>query len=368
MADIDYILEIVAKLRDDASPGIAKLKAEINSLKASQDAQSAEKDLGNATKDSGRAAENAAEKIDRVGKSHAKAGESASSSARGHQEVVEALAKVRKESDKTGESLKDLDTRMKSLAERRDELGEKSFLPDDVNGLNKQREAYADLDRQIKSISNSYSRFATARKEGEESLKTDAIKKAEEGFVEAARMHAEVDRLQKLVPASRQPTIVDTAAIVAQKKADEAAANAKRELETRISTATVAYDDWNKTVRSGAASEDEVKRGYRDFASEFSSLSKQFELGGQDALEWGTKAEEASKKAKNAFVESTGGLSGLRAISRGDIGEGLEALSTKFDDLGVRITGVSSFLRGFFDLAKIGLSQQLITGIASLAR
>src|SRR3984957_5580046 len=395
MADIDYILEIVAKLRDDASPGIAKLKAEINSLKASQDAQSAEKDLGNAikdtgdesekarqkhaarrteeergarvTKDSGRAAENAAEKIDRVGKSHAKAGESASSSARGHQEVVEALAKVRKESDKTGESLKDLDTRMKSLAERRDELGEKSFLPDDVNGLNKQREAYADLDRQIKSISNSYSRFATARKEGEESLKTDAIKKAEEGFVEAARMHAEVDRLQKLVPASRQPTIVDTAAIVAQKKADEAAANAKRELETRISTATVAYDDWNKTVRSGAASEDEVKRGYRDFASEFSSLSKQFELGGQDALEWGTKAEEASKKAKNAFVESTGGLSGLRAISRGDIGEGLEALSTKFDDLGVRITGVSSFLRGFFDLAKIGLSQQLITGIASLA-
>jgi hypothetical protein len=136
------------------------------------------------------------------------------------------------------------------------------------------------------------------------------------------------------------------------------------ELKQKINDITSAYDRWLSKLKSGQLTENEAKRGAQDFARAFSSLSRQFELGGEDALKWGSKAEEASKIARKALLESTGGI--VASFKRGDFGETFEAIGAHLDFLKFRLTGVASAVQGVKEVFIAAVPQQLVTGVDSL--
>lgn len=386
--DINYLIEILVKLRDEASPQLAKLKGEIDSLKGTQDADRAMQDLDNSIKDAGADAERA-EKQHAGHRKELERNKSASVDAgRGIRSLGEDLEGSRKKTDAYGESLVfatdavrshkenlekarkareeessgigDLNNKLKSLIARRDELNKRQISTSDVKGLNEQREAYADLDRQMKSTASSFSRFALARKASEEGIKADALRKSEQGFLEAAQARAQSERLQKLVPASRQPLSAQIADTVRQQRADEAAANAKKDLELKVSKLDTAYSEYENRRRSGLLTTKQVRVEEKGFSSEFGSVANALRKSGQEWENYSKKAEEAGNRAKNASREASGDVLGGKADNA------FKKLDEHVGNLGLRITGVSSFLRGLFDLAKIGFAQQLITGIVSL--
>jgi hypothetical protein len=276
MADIDYLLEIVAKLRDEASPGIDKLKAKIDSLKATNDAENAEKDLGRAVEDRGRKEDEARRKTE--------AG--------------------RTEKERSRRASEDASRGTKDLARDTEDLG---------------------------------------RKHDDAAQSAGVHTKAQEDFASA---------LAKV------------------KRDSQDAGDGVEDLRLRTSKLNSAWNSFQEDLNRGSFSKGEAARGLKEFSSEFTTLSRRLETGSQDWKETEATLDRIASKLKNPDLASTGGLfrSSIRATSgSGGAGEVIESIDSKVGDLGIRITGVSSALRGFFDLAKIGLSQQLITGVISLA-
>lgn len=279
MADIDYILEIVAKLRDEASPGIDKLKAKIDSLKATNDAENAEKDLGKAVEDRGRKEDEARRKTE--------AG--------------------RVEKEKSSRVSEDVSRGAKNLARDTESLGKKH-------------------DDSAQSVG--------------------AHTKAQKDFADA---------LAKV------------------KRDSQDAGDGVEDLRLRTSKLNTTWNDFQNDLNKGNFSKGEAARGLKQFSSEFTSLSKKLETGSQDWKDTEDTLDRIGSKLKNTDLSSTGGLlrSSIRATSSGagknEFGEVVESIDSKIGDLGIRISGVSSELRGFFDLAKIGFSQQLISGVVALA-
>jgi Transglycosylase SLT domain len=398
MADSDYLIEIVAKLKDEASAKLALLKAELDRIKGTQDADKATQDLGRSTDDLGRKAENTEGKQRKLREEHERGTtvrrdasnsseslqdalererKSAEATAQAHQRLGESqsgVVRTRKDFedslnkgkvDEAEKDVKKLNERMSELQGRHDEL--KNSIPKTSEEFNKQRVGLQALANEINAVSNAYARLDAASKE------------AEKGRLQAEEARAQARRLQALEPSSRQPIEVDTAArLLEQKEIErekarvqrqrEQAENARKDLELNASKMEAAYDSFDKKVRSGSLSESETRRGYQDFSRELNKISRSFDAGSEDAERWGVKADEAGKKARNAASESVGSIT--QALNRSDWDSGgkvLEAIDAKVGDLGVRVTGVSSALRGFFDLFKIGFSQQLISGVLSLA-
>lgn len=285
MADSDYLIEIVARLRDEASAKLAVLTAEINRLKASNDASKATQDLGASTDDLGKKADQTARKTRVLNDEH----ERTRTQAQGAKRDVQDLSK---ELDKQGRSTSDASTAQSKLGNVHSNVSSK------VSGHTRTQREFADA-------------LARTRE------KTDDQSKA------------------------------------------------ARELELRVSKLSTAFGDFDKRVKTGGLSTGETKRGYSDFSRELNKVSRAYEAGSAEAEKFGVMADNAAKKARNAASASTGGF--LGSIGRGDGGSALKALSAKFDNLGVRISGVNSTISGFFALAKIGLSQQLITSVVSLA-
>lgn len=279
MADIDYILEIVAKLRDEASPGIDKLKAKIDSLKATNDVENAEKDLGKAVEDRGRKEDEARRKTE--------AG--------------------RTEKERSSRASEDASKGARDLARDTESLGKKH-------------------DDSAQSVG--------------------AHTKAQEDFADA---------LAKV------------------KKDSQDAGDGVEDLRLRTSKLNTTWNDFQNDLNKGNFSKGEAARGLKQFSSEFTSLSKKLETGSQDWKDTEDTLDRIGSKLKNTDLASTGGLlrSSIRATSSGagknEFGEVVESIDSKIGDLGIRISGVSSELRGFFDLAKIGFSQQLISGVVALA-
>lgn len=143
MGDLEYIISIIARLRDEASPRIAALRAEIDKLKGTQDADKATQDLGRSVEDLGgksdktrksqeslrsehersrraaedasRGAKNLADDVDRTGKVYDNASESVRGHTKSQQDFADSLAKVREESRKTDDGLKDLEIRISKV-------------------------------------------------------------------------------------------------------------------------------------------------------------------------------------------------------------------------------------------------------------
>src|ERR1700722_140361 len=276
MADIDYILEIVAKLRDEASPGIDALKAKIASLKATNDAENAEKDLGRAVEDRGRKEDEARRKTE--------AG--------------------RTEKERSRRASEDASRGTKDLARDTEDLG---------------------------------------RKHDDAAQSAGVHTKAQEDFAFA---------LAKVKRDSRD------------------AGDGVDDLRLRTSKLNSAWNSFQEDLNRGSFSKGEAARGLKEFSSEFTTLSRKLETGSQDWKETEATLDRIASKLKNPDLASTGGLfrSSIRATSgSGGAGEVIESIDSKIGDLGIRISGVSSELRGFFDLAKIGFSQQLISGVVALA-
>lgn len=279
MADIDYILEIVAKLRDEASPGIDKLKAKIDSLKAINDAENAEKDLGKAVEDRGRKEDEARRKTE--------AG--------------------RTEKERSSRASEDASRGTRDLARDTESLG---------------------------------------RKHDDSAQSVGAHTKAQEDFADA---------LAKV------------------KKDSQDAGDGVEDLRLRTSKLNTTWNDFQNDLNKGNFSKGEAARGLKQFSSEFTSLSKKLETGSQDWKDTENTLDRIGSKLKNTDLASTGGLfrSSIRATSGGagksDIGEVIDSIDSKIGDVGIRISGVASALTGFFDLAKIGFSQQLISGVVALA-
>lgn len=137
-------------------------------------------------------------------------------------------------------------------------------------------------------------------------------------------------------------------------------------LAKRAQEAHTSYQAFDKTVKSGALTEEETRRGYQDFARALNLVAHSFGAGTKEARDFGMMAERAAKKAKEAGALATGGF--ISSIKRGDVGSSLEWLNKKIDkNLMPRITGVSSFLRGLKDVGMIAFIQPLATGLTSLA-
>lgn len=279
MSDVSYLLEIVAKLRDEASPGIDKLKAKIDSLKATNDAENAEKDLGKAVEDRGRKEDEARRKTE----------------------------SGRVEKEKSSRASEDASRGAKDLARDTESLGKKH-------------------DDSAQSVG--------------------AHTKAQEDFADA---------LAKV------------------KKDSQDAGDGVEDLRLRTSKLNTTWNDFQNDLNKGNFSKGEAARGLKQFSSDFTSLSKKLETGSQDWKDTEDTLDRIASKLKNTNLASTGGLlrSSIRATSSGagknEFGEVVESIDSKIGDLGIRISGVSSELRGFFDLAKIGFSQQLISGVVALA-
>lgn len=264
MADADFLIEIIARLRDEASPGIEALKAKINSMKASQDAENAEKDLGRAIEDTGRKTDEAKRK-------------------------------------------RDLYTRATQDTA--------SIARDSENAVRREAEAHDRASASVSGHVTEQEKFAIAL--------------------------ADVKRKQ------------------------EDAASGADKLRARTSALHTTWNSFESDLNNGKFSKGEAARGLKEFSSEFSSLSRKLETGGQDWKDTEAVLDRIGKKLKNPDLASTGGLG--NALKRGNVGEALDAIDAKVGDVGIRISGVASALQGFFDLMKIGFSQQIITGIVSLA-
>lgn len=281
MSDLNYIIEILLKARDEAGPKIDALKAKIDSLKATNDAEDAEKDLGKAVEDTGRKTDDASKK---------------------HERHRSELERSRRVIEDTGRSARNL------------------------------RENVDD----------------TAKSHGRAADSVGSHTKAQQDFSDA---------LAKV------------------RKNQEDVASGAEDLRKRTSELRVAWSDFERDLNQGSFTRGEAARGLKEFSGEFTNLSKKLERGGEDWKETEAVLDRIASKLKNPDLSATGGLarSLLRSVTGGSegrknaLGEVFESIDAHIGDLGVRITGVSSALRGFFDLAKIGLSQQLITGVLSLA-
>lgn len=282
MGDIEYLISIVAKLRDEASPKIAALKAELDKLKGTQDTENAEKDLGKAIKDTGDEADKSKRKHESLRSEHERSSRAADDAGRGTRKLSEDVERSGRSHDKAADS---------------------------VGGHTQAQKDFADA-------------LSKVRREQEDT------------------------------------------------------ASGAEDLRKRTSELHSAWNDFESDLNRGSFSKGEATRGLKEFSSEFTSLSRKLQTGGQDWKDTEATLDRIAGKLKNPDLASTGGLarSVLRTITgsgdegrRSSAAEAIESIDSKVGDLGIRITGVASALQGFFDLAKIGLSQQLITGVLSLA-
>lgn len=272
--DLDYLIQILVRLKDEASPGLAKLRAEIDALKGSQDADKATQSLGRSTEDLGKKAKKSADQQ------------------RGLREEHE---KTRRSADDAGRALKDT-----------------TKVVDD-HGKSHQ----------------------------ESSEKVDSSTKAQRDFAESLKK--------------------------AREELDDTNDGLK-EIGERADKTNIAWKGFERTLNSGSLSKGEAALKLRQYSSEMKGLARNVEFSSDAFKDLVKNADNADKYLKRYKSGSYGGSNNfLDAIKEGNAGAVLDKIGSKFDDLGLRITGVSSFLRGFFELAKIGFSQQLITGIASLA-
>jgi hypothetical protein len=271
VADSDFIIEILTRLRDEASPGLARLKAEINSFKGTQDAERAERNLGNAIKGTG---------------------EEADRSKRKHEGLRTEQERSRRAADDAGRGVRSLseDLERSRAAHERASSG--------VSGHTKTQQDFADALAKVKQESRDTS---------------DGVE----------------------------------------------------DLHLRMSKLRTSWVNFDNQLKNGELTKGQAKRGIREYVDEFENISKKLERGTEEWRNWGREADNIAKKLKSSDLGASGGF--LSSLKRGDLENVLQNIGAKFDDLGLRITGVASFLQGFFDLAKIGFSQQLITGIASLA-
>lgn len=271
MGDVDFLIQIIAKLRDEASSKIAALRAELDKLKGTQDAENAQNDLGDAIKDAGDEADKSKKKHEALRTEQERSRGASDDAARGARNVGEDVERSARSHDKAADS---------------------------VGGHTQAQKDFA-----------------------------DALSKV--------------------------------------KKEQEDTASGAEDLRKRTSELHSAWNDFESDLNRGSFSKGEATRGLKEFSSEFTSLSRKLQTGGQDWKDTEATLDRIAGKLKNPVLASTGGI--LRSAKRGDVGEVFESIDSKVGDLGIRITGVASALQGFFDLTKIGLSQQLITGVISLA-
>lgn len=335
MADdgIEYLIRIILDAKDTASAKVAALKAELDKLKGSTETSRATQALGKDIDDLGDSAK-------RTKAEHKQLREEQERSSKGTRDLGE-------EHRKTAGSQRDLAIEIeKARAKDRESIPGKTGLSKAVAELNQQYDNYLNTLRDT-------------RQTEQEQLKT--IDHFKTSYQSLARQLGPVgDEFQK-VSARVDDLNRRSADIRFGPNAGKDAISFKQ----KVAEATSEYDSFDRKVKTGVLSTGEVKRGYQDFSRTLNLISRGFADGSKEAEKYGVMADEAAKKAKNAAIGSTGGFFG--SIKRGDTGGAIEYLDAKFTDLGFRITGVSSFLRGFFALAKIAFAQPLITGLLSIA-
>jgi hypothetical protein len=373
MSDVDYVLQIIAKLRDETGPGLESLKAKINSMKASQDAENAEKDLGKAIDDRGRKEDEARKKSELSRTEREKGRRATDDSAASTHDAADAAEREEQAHQKTGDTLgnlgrarekhnnglgnqvrktQDVEKSAESLIEVYDRLGKKE---DELNKNREQDFGTGDLKKRRQELLDLASEYTRVNRGMRKEDLDNAT--AREAADRAERARAEASQLRVLSPASRQPLEIDTAAQAAREKAVQAESDAQKDLELRTSKSRVAWNNFKNDLDSGSLSKGEASVKVKQFASELRGLARETEYGSESFKNLAKDVDSADKYLKKADFGASGKSTGPN----------LSGIKSDFDDLGIRITGVSSFLRGFFDLAKIGFSQQLITGVVSLA-
>lgn len=363
-------------------------------------------------RDLGRDIEGATSSIDRHGKSVDEAAKSHENLGHQTSDVQDAMAETAAQFDNAGDSSDNLKKKVDEIVDRFDSLGQE--VKSGNRDLGDARREYGALGNSLDSLSKKF-----------DIASNEAVKLRD--LAEQARATAK--SLQTLEPASRQPITISTDVqkqINSIKDLDNALQNYRStldqtdrsqqeqksyidafakeyrnlasslgpahdefgrliadserlkgeslelgkgfsdtELKQKINDVTTAYDGFLSKLKAGTLTENETKRAAQDFSRTFSSLSREFDLGGDEALKWGAKAEEASKIAKKALLESTGGI--ISSLKRGDFGETFEAINAHLDGFKFRITGVASAVQGFKEIFTAAIPQQLVTIVGSLA-
>jgi hypothetical protein len=158
MADADFLIEILARLRDEASPGLAKLKAEINSIKGTQDAENAEKDLGNAIKGTGEEADRSKRKHEGLRTEHEKSRRAADDAGRGVRSLSEDLERGRKSVDAHAESMSAAASDQERFAKSSEEV---------LKGAKEAGDGVEDLHLRMSKLKTSWSNFDNLLRNGE---------------------------------------------------------------------------------------------------------------------------------------------------------------------------------------------------------
>jgi hypothetical protein len=355
MDDVEYILRIILKARDEMATVLQKARREIRAFaKDSDTMNTAVTNLNQAMKNFDGNMDNITKKMQAWRAIIRDAGDDTDKSTKSLDSFAKSAERNVKATQKAAESQKALQLRARAL---RDEVRAVNKAHED--GAISTKTATSEYNRLGKELDKITLRMSDAARSKtpadkwarEADAAAAAIKKANDDVVESKRKAAAAERQvnqEKARDDRKAATQADREAAAAKKRAEDAIA-----LQERI----------ERVNRRAAVVRERLQRGGRDrgdlaelrrIASEQDSIAKAYQLGSQEARHFNMEAERSRTILRDVSRQSD------------STGRSTKKLSEHFHSVGTSVAGFDNQLRGLGMLAAVVSIQQLISAAVAL--
>lgn len=412
----DYLIEIIAELKDNASAKLKNLQREIDQLKGQAAASDLGSALGGMADEADRAAEShqdlnkAAQESERSVGKQKRVHDEAAGSVGDHADAVNDLSKAMQDAEDDTDDLSEAQAKLqKRVAEATDTYDDlsKSFRSGsgdlkelrqdlaasstELSGLSKRFKTTSDDARMLRGVAEeasamskslatlqSVSRQPILNTLGIDKAKQDLndLTKQYEAFSKMARSQQEqspATQMTSKLYASRFGSLARSLpmgsdefgkALESQASASALAKPIPKETLSSYDQAKQKGDDLIQTMgkldaaaQNHTASNKELEVGYKSVASGLSSVFRSMDIGSEEAEKFGSAMEDAGKKAGNIdFARSSSGISQFA-----------QSFAQATDSVGLKVVSLSAQLRGLRLVGILGELQPLDTGLVSLA-
>ena len=319
MSDSAYLIEIVARLRDEASPKIRDLQRAVDELRASAATGDVTGDLRAGLADTADEAERAAQ---------------------AHRDLTS-------EQQKSRQAAQQSESDVKRVAQWQEDAAESTTG---------HAEATQELRRQQQLLPQDAARAEAATKRV-----SSAHDAATQSVADHAAAHVDLSgnteearqRVEQLASGVRNLDGAVDHAASSTSDLTEAQSRAASRGEALLGTVS----RLDQAARTHTATNKQLEVAYGQVASGLRSVSREFDAGSSEARRFGDAMEQAATKAKNTDL----------ARSSSTIGQLAQKFSQATDTIGIKVISLSAALRGLRLVGLVGLFQPIATGLLSLA-
>lgn len=398
--DVEYILRIVLRARNELASAFAKARAEVAAFAAEtkkfnkdldglntritslnqrvgnvtnkiNDWRAAMRGFGTDSKDAEKSSGDLAKEVEHLAESADTAVTKNKNLTQQFRTLKDAHTKLSQDFRNGKRDRDDLVFGLDRISSELDKLSKKTKLGSDLSfELQKAARAAKDEANAVvaaeKSASDERIRIAksVAKTREDEAKRAAAAEVAAVKAAEKAQADADTARQRRI--AKQLADDAKVAAARTRQRAKEAAEQAQvvRDAETlahRIENTRTNFRSFSDDVSKGGVSTSSARAEFRRFAGEFDNLAKQFKIGSDESRRFGTEAERVRGMIRGLGNDS-------RRSSR-DIDDGTGVITKFWQELGKAGDNVATLdnrIRGIGLLLAVGFAQQLISAVVAL--